>query len=222
MKCNGMRARYSHQLKLEIRKASIFLFLPSPNSSASSRILDEAFDGIATAKANAEKNLQNARALFESHLQSRLHSAGEGWVKTHFGDICICIDYRGRTPREDRYWLAFVTAKNVKNGLLRRDTALIDRSRITKNGWLAAFHEVAMYLFTTECATRRTSLNSIQMTRCFSLKRIIIIATRRCRSSTCTFLKYLLISHACPSTNSRKGYRRDGTQAIKASLSKTY
>jgi len=32
-------------------------------------ILDEAFDGIATAKANAEKNLQNARALFESHLQ---------------------------------------------------------------------------------------------------------------------------------------------------------
>jgi type I restriction enzyme S subunit len=29
-------------------------------------ILDEAFEGIATAKANAEKNLQNARALFES------------------------------------------------------------------------------------------------------------------------------------------------------------
>ncbi len=29
-------------------------------------ILDEAFDGIATAKANAEKNLQNARALFDS------------------------------------------------------------------------------------------------------------------------------------------------------------
>ena len=40
----------------------------SPNSSGSSRILDEAFEGIATAKANAEKNLQNARALFESHL----------------------------------------------------------------------------------------------------------------------------------------------------------
>lgn len=33
-------------------------------------ILDEAFEGIATATANAEKNLQNARALFESHLQS--------------------------------------------------------------------------------------------------------------------------------------------------------
>ena len=33
-------------------------------------ILDQAFDGIATAKANAEKNLQNARALFESVLDS--------------------------------------------------------------------------------------------------------------------------------------------------------
>jgi type I restriction enzyme S subunit len=31
-------------------------------------ILDDAFDGIATAKDNSEQNLQNARALFESHL----------------------------------------------------------------------------------------------------------------------------------------------------------
>lgn len=42
-------------------------------------ILDEAFDGIATDKANAEKNLQNARALFESHLQSVFTERGEGW-----------------------------------------------------------------------------------------------------------------------------------------------
>lgn len=43
-------------------------------------ILDEAFDGIATAKANAEKNLHNARALFKSHLQSVFTERGEGWV----------------------------------------------------------------------------------------------------------------------------------------------
>jgi restriction endonuclease S subunit len=43
---------------------------PLPEQQRIVRILDEAFDGIATAKANAEKNLQNARALFESHLQS--------------------------------------------------------------------------------------------------------------------------------------------------------
>jgi type I restriction enzyme S subunit len=45
-------------------------------------LLDEAFEGLATAKANAEKNLQNARALFESHLQSAFTQRGPGWVET--------------------------------------------------------------------------------------------------------------------------------------------
>jgi type I restriction enzyme S subunit len=49
-------------------------------------ILDEAFEGIATAKANAEKSLQNARALFESHLQSVFTQRGPGWVRTIIGD----------------------------------------------------------------------------------------------------------------------------------------
>jgi type I restriction enzyme S subunit len=50
-------------------------------------ILDEAFDGIATAKANAEKNLQNARALFESHLQAVFTERGEGWVEKTVGKL---------------------------------------------------------------------------------------------------------------------------------------
>ena len=32
-------------------------------------ILDEAFEGIATASANAKKNLNNARAVFDSYLK---------------------------------------------------------------------------------------------------------------------------------------------------------
>lgn len=48
-------------------------------------ILDEVFDGIATAKANAEKNLQNARALFESHLQAVFSQRGEGWTSSTLG-----------------------------------------------------------------------------------------------------------------------------------------
>ena len=50
-------------------------------------ILDDAFDGIATAKANAEKNLQNARALFESHLQSVFTERGEGWVERSLEEL---------------------------------------------------------------------------------------------------------------------------------------
>ena len=54
---------------------------PLPEQHRIVAILDEAFDGIATAKANAEKNTQNARALFESHLQSVFTERGEGWVE---------------------------------------------------------------------------------------------------------------------------------------------
>ena len=49
--------------------------------------LDEAFEGIATAKANAEKNLKNARQLFESHLNSVFSQRDEGWVEKRLGDI---------------------------------------------------------------------------------------------------------------------------------------
>lgn len=42
-------------------------------------ILDEAFAGIATAKANAKKNLENARAIFDSQLQSVFSLGKEAW-----------------------------------------------------------------------------------------------------------------------------------------------
>ncbi|MBU1185126.1 MAG: restriction endonuclease subunit S [Proteobacteria bacterium] len=64
--------------------------IPVPPLSEQQRIvgiLDEAFDDIATAKTNAEKNLQNARALFESHLQSVFTQRGEGWVEKRLGDL---------------------------------------------------------------------------------------------------------------------------------------
>lgn len=50
-------------------------------------ILDEAFAGIATAKANTEKNLQNARALFESHLQSAFAARSDAWVDKSVAEL---------------------------------------------------------------------------------------------------------------------------------------
>jgi len=61
---------------------------PLPEQQHIVGILDQAFDGIATAKANAKKNLQNARALFESHLQSVFTQRGEGWVVKAIGEVC--------------------------------------------------------------------------------------------------------------------------------------
>lgn len=50
-------------------------------------VLDEAFAGLATAKACAAQNLQNASALFDSHLQSVFTETGEGWVETTLGEV---------------------------------------------------------------------------------------------------------------------------------------
>lgn len=51
-------------------------------------VLDEAFAGIATATANTQKNLTNARALFEGYLQSIFTERGEGWAEYRFDHVC--------------------------------------------------------------------------------------------------------------------------------------
>jgi type I restriction enzyme S subunit len=61
---------------------------PLPEQQRIVSILDEAFDGLVTAKANAEKNLQNARALFESHLQSVFTQRGKGWEEKPLSELC--------------------------------------------------------------------------------------------------------------------------------------
>jgi type I restriction enzyme S subunit len=83
-------------------------------------ILDEAFEAIATAKANTEKNLQNARGLFESHMRAALVGHGEGRIEVALGDVCG-ITSRLVDPREERYIdLPHVGAANIesRSGLL--------------------------------------------------------------------------------------------------------
>jgi len=78
-------------------------------------ILDEAFEGIATAKANAEKNLQNARALFESHLQSVFTPCGPGWVEKKLSEVCA-ITSTLVDPRKNEFLdLIHVGAGNIES-----------------------------------------------------------------------------------------------------------
>jgi type I restriction enzyme, S subunit len=66
-------------------------------------ILDEAFDGIDRAVANAEKNLANARELFESYRNNVFTQKGEGWVEKTLEQVSIDFG-RGKSkhrPRND-------------------------------------------------------------------------------------------------------------------------
>jgi type I restriction enzyme S subunit len=80
---------------------------PLPEQQRIVGILDEAFEDIATAKCNAEKNLQNARALFESHLQSVFTQRGPGWVEKRLGDVSSIA--RGGSPRPIKKFLTTAT-----------------------------------------------------------------------------------------------------------------
>ena len=60
---------------------------PLPEQERIVAILDEAFAVIATATANAEKNLANARELFESELNRVFAQKGDGWVEKTLGEM---------------------------------------------------------------------------------------------------------------------------------------
>jgi type I restriction enzyme S subunit len=61
---------------------------PLPEQQRIVALLDEAFACLATAKTNAERNLQNARAVFESHLQTVFSQRGEGWIELALSELC--------------------------------------------------------------------------------------------------------------------------------------
>lgn len=90
---------------------------PLPEQQRIVAILDEAFDGIATARANAEQNRQNARALFASHLQSIFSQRGEGWVEKRLKDVCEKItDGTHQTPTYYDEGVVFLSSRNVTSG----------------------------------------------------------------------------------------------------------
>jgi type I restriction enzyme S subunit len=67
------------------------LQLPIPPFSEQQRIvtiLNIAFEGIDTAKANAEKNLQNAYEVFESERESKLSGNKSGWRSAPLSELC--------------------------------------------------------------------------------------------------------------------------------------
>lgn len=67
-------------------------------------ILDEAFEGIDGAIANTEKNLANARELFESYLNAIFTCKGDDWVEKKLGELSEVQS--GGTPlrHKSEYW----------------------------------------------------------------------------------------------------------------------
>jgi len=100
-------------------------------------VLDDAFEGIATAKINAEKNLRNVRELFGSTLDAALLRHDGGYVETTLGDeIDLFAGYafpsKGYTDAANG--IRLLRGDNIMQGYLRWEHA---------KGW--PIHDVAPY-----------------------------------------------------------------------------
>lgn len=105
---------------------------PLPEQQRIVAILDKAFNGIAKAKANAEKNLKNARQLFESHLNSVFSQQGEEWVVKTLDEISLNLDSKripitksDRVSGEYPYYGASGIVDYVADYIFEDDTLLV-------------------------------------------------------------------------------------------------
>ena len=194
--------------------------IPVPPLSEQQRIvaiLDEAFAGIATARAAAEQNRQNARALFESHLQSIFSQRGEGWVETIIGAEIKFIDYRGKTPVKTESGVRLITAKNVKMGYLQ-ETPMEFIAADGYADWMTrGIPQKGDVLFTTEAPLANVAQLDTDEKVAFA-QRIIIMQPNAAKLDS-TFLKYLLLSQPVQQRIREKGTGAT-VQGIKASLLK--
>ena len=70
---------------------------PLPEQHRIVKILDKVFSDVAKAKENAQKNLQNAKELFESYLQSVFAKPNEDWEERKLKEIGVA--QTGTTPK---------------------------------------------------------------------------------------------------------------------------
>jgi type I restriction enzyme S subunit len=124
---------YSHYSKIPIPLP------PLPEQQRIVATLDEAFEAIAKAKANAEQNLKNAKELFESYLQGVFENKGEGWEEKMLKEIGIA--QTGTTPKtadKENYgdFIPFIKPADIDikgNGEIRYDNDGLSEQGL-KNG----------------------------------------------------------------------------------------
>jgi len=95
---------------------------PLPEQQRIVSVLDEAFASIAQAKSNAERNLVNARELFEAVSKEVLDTNRKGWEEKKLGDKDIIeiidndrgVNYPKKSDFHPEGYCLFMNTKNVR------------------------------------------------------------------------------------------------------------
>jgi type I restriction enzyme S subunit len=103
-------------------------------------ILDEAFAGIATAAANAKKNLNNARELFVSYWQSII--ANPKYQIRTLGELCESIEYGTSSKSEPTGKIPVLRMGNIQDGKLDWDNLVYSNNDIEIEKYSLKFNDV--------------------------------------------------------------------------------
>lgn len=189
--CTGARmprANMSEVIEFE------FPLPPLPEQKRIVGILDEAFAGIAAAKTTAEQNLQNARALFESHLNAVFTQKGDGWVEKTLSEISTDFG-RGKSKHRPRNDPKLFGGKYpfIQTGDVRNSDHLITSYSETYNE--AGLAQSKLWPKGTLCITIAANIAEtgiLDFAACFPDSVIGVVVDKSQTSSR--FLEYLLQS----------------------------
>lgn len=109
---------------------------PLPEQKQIVAILDKAFAAIDQAQANIEKNIENAKELFQSKLNEIFSQKGDGWEEKVLGDIGVV--QTGTTPStkdKSNYgdYIAFAKPPHFKeDGSIDTQESMLSKSGLEK------------------------------------------------------------------------------------------
>lgn len=114
------------------------LRLPVPPMEEQERIveiLDQAFEAIDKAKANLERNLANARELFQSRLNEIFSNPSADWEVKPLGEVCEIKS--GGTPSKSKphLWsgdIPWISSKDMKSDVLKETKDTVSEDAIGK------------------------------------------------------------------------------------------
>jgi type I restriction enzyme S subunit len=123
----------------EFLEALLVPLPPLPEQKRIVAILDEAFASIDQAKANTERNLANARELFDSYLSRVFEEKGERWESMQIGELVengilekpLDGNHGEIHPKKADFvdvGVPFIMASDLKNGLVDQENCNFIRS----------------------------------------------------------------------------------------------
>lgn len=149
--------------------SNLSLYLPPiPQQKQIVTILDEAFEGIDRAIANTEKNLANARELFESYLNAIFTQKGDGWGEKKLGELCKKVEYGSSAKSLVEGKIPVLRMGNIQNGVIDWSNLVytIDQEEIDK--YLLKYNDVLFNRTNSDVHVGKTAIYKGEMPAIFA------------------------------------------------------